>query len=77
MNKEAIQLGFASRVVEKEVLVEAAFEVAAKMAGKNPLGLRMTKEAINQNLGVGSLEQALHLENRNQAFLIAAMKLNS
>ena len=75
--EEAIQLGFASRVVEKEVLIEAAFEVAAKMAGKNPLGLRMTKEAINQNLGVGSLEQALHLENRNQAFLIAAMKLNA
>ena len=37
----------------------------------------MTKEAINQNLGVGSLEQALHLENRNQSFLIAAMKLNA
>ena len=55
----------------------AAFEISATMAEKNPLGLRMTKEAINQNLGVGSLEQALHLENRNQAFLIAAMKLNA
>jgi hypothetical protein len=37
----------------------------------------MTKEAINQNLGLPSLEQALHLENRNQAFLIAAMKLQN
>ena len=75
--EEALQLGFASRVVEKEMLVESAFEMAAKMAAKNPLGLRMTKEAINQNLGVGSLEQALHLENRNQSFLITAMKLNA
>ena len=75
--EEALQLGFASRMVEKEALMEAAFEMAAKMVEKNPLGLRMTKEAINQNLGVGSLEQALHLENRNQAFLIAAMKLNA
>ena len=75
--EEALQLGFASRIVEKAGLMEAAFEVAAKMAEKNPLGLRMTKEAINQNLGVGSLEQALHLENRNQAFLIAGMKLNA
>ena len=74
--EEAVQLGFASRIVEKEALMAAAFEMAAKMVEKNPLGLRMTKEAINQNLGVGSLEQALHLENRNQAFLIAAMKLN-
>jgi enoyl-CoA hydratase/carnithine racemase len=75
--EEALQLGFASRIVEKEDLLAAAFEMAAKMVEKNPLGLRMTKEAINQNLGVASLEQALHLENRNQAFLIAAMKLNT
>ena len=75
--EEAFQLGFASRIVEREVLMEAAFKMAAKMVEKNPLGLRMTKEAINQNLGVGSLEQALHLEYRNQAFLIAAMKLNA
>jgi enoyl-CoA hydratase/carnithine racemase len=75
--KEALQLGFASRIVEKEDLMETAFEMASKMAEKNPLGLRMTKEAINQNLGVGSLEQALHLENRNHAFLIAGMKLNA
>jgi hypothetical protein len=36
----------------------------------------MTKEAINQNLGVSSLEEALHLENRNQVLLIAKMKMN-
>jgi len=75
--EEAIQLGLASRIIEKEMLVENAFEMAGKMAAKNPLGLKMTKEAINQNLSIGSLEQALHIENRNQAFLIAAMKLNS
>jgi enoyl-CoA hydratase/carnithine racemase len=75
--KEAMLLGFASRIVEKDVLMESALEMAGKMAAKNPLGLRMTKEAINQNLGAGSLEQALHLENRNQSFLIAAMKIKS
>jgi len=45
------------------------------MVDKNPLGLRLTKEAINQNLGVSSLEQALHLENRNQVLLITKMKV--
>ncbi len=74
---DAMQLGFASRMVAKEKLLATAHEIAATMAAKNPLGLKMTKEAINQNLGVSSMEQALHLENRNQAFLIAAMKLNS
>jgi enoyl-CoA hydratase/carnithine racemase len=72
----AMQLGFASRIVPKERLMDAAYEIADKMAGKDPLGLRMTKEAINQNLGVSSLEEALHLENRNQVLLIAKMKMN-
>jgi enoyl-CoA hydratase/carnithine racemase len=75
--EEAMQLGFASRLVPREKLMDTAYEMAATMAGKNPLGLQMTKEAINQNLGVSSLEQALHLENRNQAFMITAMKVDS
>ncbi len=29
------------------------------------------------HIGLLTLEQALHLENRNQAFLIAAMKMNA
>jgi enoyl-CoA hydratase len=31
-------------------------------------------ETINMNLGVASLEQALQIENRNQAFMITALK---
>ena len=73
--EEAIQLGFASRMVPVEKILDTAFEIARKMVDKNPLGLRLTKEAINQNLGVSSLEQALQLENRNQVLLIAGMKL--
>ena len=72
--EEAMQLGFASRMVPREKLLEEAIALARIMTGKNPIGLQMTKEAINQNLGVSSLEQALHLENRNQAFMITAMK---
>lgn len=73
----AMQLGFASQMVPREKLLDTAYEIAQKMAGKNPLGLYMTKEAINQNLGVASLEHALHLENRNQVLLIATMKINN
>ncbi|MFZ5569261.1 MAG: enoyl-CoA hydratase/isomerase family protein [Thermodesulfobacteriota bacterium] len=73
----AMSLGFASRMVEPETLLNMAGELAGRMVSKNPMGLRMTKEAINQNLALPSLEQALHLENRNQAFLIAALKLSS
>lgn len=72
--EEAMHLGFASRMVSRDTLMEEAVAMATTMVGKNPIGLQMTKEAINQNLGVTSLEQALHLENRNQAFMITAMK---
>ena len=75
--EEAMSLGFASRIVPKEKLMKTAYELASTMAGKSPIGLQMTKEAINQNLGVTSLEHALHLENRNQAFMITALKANN
>jgi enoyl-CoA hydratase/carnithine racemase len=73
----AMALGLASRLVPFDELASTAQSLAAEMASKNPLGLRLTKEAINQNLSAVSLEQALHLENRNQAFLIAGLKLAS
>jgi enoyl-CoA hydratase/carnithine racemase len=72
---EALRLGFASRVVPYEKLIATAMEMANKMASKNPLGLRLTKEAINQNIDAGGLEQVLQMENRNQVMCILANKL--
>jgi hypothetical protein len=40
------------------------------MNSKNPMGLRLTKEAINVNLDAGGLEQALQVEDRNQTLLV-------
>ena len=50
-----------------------AMVLAQVMAGKSPLGLRLTKEALNANLGGCTLEQAVRLEDRNQALCIAQM----
>ena len=72
---ESLRLGFASRVVPYKKLMPTAVEMANKMASKNPLGLRLTKEAINQNIDAGGLEQALQMENRNQVMCILANKL--
>ena len=68
---EAMNLGLASRVVEREKLFDTALEIARTMNSKNPMGLRLTKEAITMNLDAGSLEQALHIEDRNQTLLFA------
>jgi enoyl-CoA hydratase/carnithine racemase len=69
--EEAMNLGLVSRVVERSELLDAALSVARVMNSKNPMGLRLTKEAINVNLDAGGLEQALHLEDRNQTLLFA------
>jgi enoyl-CoA hydratase/carnithine racemase len=67
--KEAHELGMLSRVVERERLWEAGVSIARVLNSKNPLGLALTKEAINMNLDCPSLEHALQLEDRNQALL--------
>ncbi|MBW2118774.1 MAG: enoyl-CoA hydratase/isomerase family protein, partial [Deltaproteobacteria bacterium] len=69
--EEAMSLGLASRLIEREQLMETALELAQTMNSKNPMGLRLTKEAINMNLDAGGLEQALNMEDRNQTLLVA------
>ncbi|MFH1081977.1 MAG: enoyl-CoA hydratase/isomerase family protein [Pseudomonadota bacterium] len=73
--EEALALGLVSRVVETDQLMETALELAREMNSKNPMGLRLTKEAINMNMDAGGLEQALNMENRNQTLLVLRRKL--
>lgn len=68
--EEALALGLVSRVVETDQLMETALELAREMNSKNPMGLRLTKEAINMNMDAGGLEQALNMEDRNQTLLV-------
>ncbi len=68
--EEAMNLGFASRIVEYKQLMDTAMELAKINTAKDPLAIRLTKEAINVNLDVGGLENALRLEDRNQALMI-------
>jgi hypothetical protein len=51
--------------------METVLELARTMNSKNPMGLWLTKEAINMNVDAGGLEQALKLEDRNQTLLLA------
>jgi len=72
---EAMALGLVSRIVERDKLMETALDLALTMNTKNPMGLRLTKEAINMNLDAGGLEQALNMEDRNQVLLVARAML--
>ena len=66
---EAERIGIVSRLVEETKLMDEAIAVAHAMLDKTPLGLRLTKETLNQNLNAPSLEAAIELENRNQSIL--------
>jgi enoyl-CoA hydratase/carnithine racemase len=74
-DQDALALGFASRLVPKDKLMETAENLAKIMVDKTPLALHMTKEALNINLDAEGLEAALQMEDRNQAMLIYTLKL--
>ena len=64
--EEAERIGFISKIVPKEQLIDEATAIADNLLAKSPLGLRMTKEAINLSLDAPSLETIIQLENRTQ-----------
>jgi enoyl-CoA hydratase len=66
---EADKIGLISRLVDEKKLMAVALEIAADMLDKTPMGLRFTKEVLNQNQNAPSLESAIELENRNQSIL--------
>ncbi|MGE5415815.1 MAG: enoyl-CoA hydratase/isomerase family protein [Acidobacteriota bacterium] len=68
--EEAINLGFASRCVEREKLMDTAMELAQMIVQKDYLAIRLTKEAINQNIDCSGFEAALKMEDRNQVLMI-------
>ncbi len=73
--KTAMELGFASQVVEKDQMINSAMALAKTMTEKNPLGISMTKEAINCNLDCSGLEAALNVEDRNQMMIAYTFRM--
>lgn len=71
--EEALRIGFVQQITEAEQLEEEALALAQAIAMKSPLGLRLTKQALDVNAGGPSLEQAILLEDRNQALCITQL----
>lgn len=65
---EAKAIGLLSRLVAVDDLIPEAIAIAEGFVRKaSPLGLRLTKQALNETVNGIPLETALKLENRNQA----------
>jgi enoyl-CoA hydratase/carnithine racemase len=61
---EALRLGLVSRVADP--VLDEALAIAETLCGYGKFGLESTKQVLWANLDAGSLEAALHLENRSQ-----------
>ncbi|AFM19856.1 enoyl-CoA hydratase/carnithine racemase [Mycolicibacterium chubuense NBB4] len=64
--QEADRRGLVSRLVAPEQLLDTAIETARAIAQLAPLGVQMTKRALQTNTDAASLPAAMELENRNQ-----------
>jgi enoyl-CoA hydratase len=60
---EALQFGLVSRLFPTGEYLEKSVELAAKIAGKSPVALRVAKEAVNRSFEV-SLAEGILFERR-------------
>ncbi|RDH78409.1 enoyl-CoA hydratase/isomerase family protein [Mycolicibacterium moriokaense] len=64
--QEADRRGLVSELTEPDRLVGRAIELAAAIAELSPLGVQLTKRALQVNTDAAGLDAAVELENRNQ-----------
>jgi len=70
----ACELGLVSRVVEPDALVDEGRALAQEMLGATPLGLDLSKEALNYAIDGPGLDAVIAMENRAQ--ILAAADAN-
>lgn len=68
--EKALACALLSRIVPVEDLLATGLELAAEMLANAPMGLRLTKDAINRNLDARSLSDAMAVEDRQQVMML-------
>ena len=63
---KAMALSLVSTIVEADALDQAGQALVDDMLYATPLGLRLTKDALNHAIDSGSLEAVIAMEDRNQ-----------
>ncbi|MGE4322630.1 MAG: enoyl-CoA hydratase/isomerase family protein [Sphingobium sp.] len=67
----ALKVGLVSDVVAEEELLDRGVAMADRMLSTNPLGLRMTKDALNLAVDAPSLDAVMAVEDRQQILISA------
>lgn len=73
---ESERIGLAIKLVDEANLLNAGLEIAEELLTKSPLGLRMTKEAINLSLDSPSLENIIQFENSSIVLTFSSKDVN-
>ncbi|RXH04318.1 enoyl-CoA hydratase/isomerase family protein [Bradyrhizobium vignae] len=68
--ERAKAIGLVSDIVPAENLLTKGLELAEDMLRVSPMGLRMTKQALNTLIDAPSLDAALMMEDRQQVILL-------
>ena len=74
--EKALACGLVSEVVPAEALLDKALALADEMLLTSPMGLRLTKDALNLNIDSGSMEAAFAIEDRQQVLLAQTADAN-
>lgn len=74
---EAENIGLAVKLVDEANLLNAGLEIAEELLTKSPLGLRMTKEAINLTMDSPSLENVIQSENSSIVLSFSSKDVNT
>jgi len=67
--ERALSSGLLSEIVDEDVLLDKAMELANEMLLTSPMGLRLSKDALDRNIDAPSFEAALAIEDRQQVLL--------
>ena len=67
--QRSLAVGLASDVVAEDALTEVGLRLAQDMLNNTPMGLRLTKEALNYSVDAASLEAVMAMEDRHQSLL--------
>lgn len=67
--ERALASGFVSEAGEYGEIEDAAQEIVADMLETSPMGLRLSKDALNRNIDAPGFEAALAIEDRQQVLL--------
>ncbi|MFC3714309.1 enoyl-CoA hydratase/isomerase family protein [Sphingoaurantiacus capsulatus] len=67
--ERALRANLLSEIVEEDRLLDTGLALAADMLATAPMGLRMTKDALNLNIDASSLEAAMAIEDRQQIMM--------